>query len=75
LKPKVEGKGAAWAVAHRIARIVWIVLHREVDYQEKGSAPPNERTLFRKFKRMLKEFGILGLDVRALLDQQLPAPS
>ena len=75
LKPKVEGKGAAWAVAHRIAKIVWMLLHQEVEYQEKGSAPPNERTLLRKFKRMLKEFGQLGLDVRALLDQQLPAPS
>jgi transposase len=74
LKPRVEGKGAAWAVAHRIAKIVWLVLHQEVEYQEKGSAPPNERTLVRKFKRMLKEFGTLGLDVRALLDQQLPRP-
>jgi transposase len=73
LKPKVEGKGAAWAVAHRIAKIVWLVLHQQVEYQEKGSAPPNERTLVRKFKRMVKEFGALGLDVRALLDQQLPA--
>ena len=35
----------------------------------------NERTLVRKFKRMLKEFGSLGLDVRALLDSQLPAPA
>jgi transposase len=75
LKPKVEGKGAAWAVAHRILKVIWLVLHREVDYIEKGSAPPNERTLLRKFKRMLKEFGRLGLDVRALLDQQLPAPA
>ncbi len=75
LTPRVQGKGAAWAVAHRIAKIVWLVLHQGVEYQEKGSAPPNERTLMRKFKRMLKEFGILGLDVRALLDQQLPAPS
>jgi len=75
LKPRIEGKGAAWAVAHRIAKIIWLVLHREVEYQEKGSAPPNERILMRKFKRMLKEFGTLGLDVRALLDQQLPAPS
>lgn len=75
LKPRVEGKGAAWAVAHRIAKVVWLVLHQKVEYQEKGAAPPNERTLVRKFKRMLKEFGQLGLDVRALLDQQLPAPS
>jgi transposase len=75
LKPRVEGKGAAWAVAHRIAKVIWLVLHRQLEYQEKGSAPPNERTLVRKFKRMLKEFGCLGLDVRALLDQQLPNPA
>ena len=75
LKPRVEAKGAAWAVAHRIAKIVWLLLHREVEYQEKGAAPPNERTLLRKFKRMLKAFGHLGLDVRALLDQHLPAPA
>ncbi len=73
LKPRVEGKGAAWAVAHRIAKIIWVVLHQQVEYQEKGPAPPNERNLVRKFKRLLKEFGSLGLDVRALLDSQLPA--
>jgi hypothetical protein len=61
VKPKVEGKGAAWAVAHRIAKVIWLVLHQEVEYQEKGSAPPNERTLVRKFKRLVKEFGSLGL--------------
>src|SRR5580658_5829538 len=75
LKPRVDGKGAAWAVAHRIAKVIWLVLHREVEYQGKGSAPPHERTLMRKFSRMLKEFGRLGLDVRALLDQQLPVPA
>src|SRR6266567_1740173 len=75
LKPRVESKGAAWAVAHRIAKVVWLLLHQQVEYQEKGAAPPNERTLLRKFKRMLKEFGHLGLDVRALLDQHLPAPA
>jgi hypothetical protein len=67
--------GAAWAVANRIAKMVWLVLHQEVEYQEKGSAPPNERTLVRKFRRMLKEFGQLGFDVRALLDQQLSNPA
>lgn len=43
----------------------------EVEYQEKGAAPPNERTLLRKFRRLLKDFGNLGLDVRALLNDQL----
>lgn len=71
LKPRIEGKGAAWAVAHRIAKVVWLVLHEEVEYQEKGAAPPNERSLLRKFRRLLKDFGNLGLDVRALLNDQL----
>jgi transposase len=75
LKPRIEGKGAAWAVAHRIAKVIWLVLNREVDYQEKGSAPPNERTLLRKFRRLLKDFGNLGVDVRALLNHQLANPA
>lgn len=75
LKPRVEAKGAAWAVAHRITKVVGLVLHQPGEYREKGSAPPNERTLVRKFKRILKDFGRLGLDVRALLDSQLPAPA
>jgi transposase len=75
LKPRIEGKGAAWAVAHRISKVIWLVLHNEVDYQEKGSAPPNERILLRKFRRLLKDFGNLGLDVRALLNHQLASPA
>jgi len=58
-----------------ISKIIRLILHQEVEYREKGSAPPNERTLVRKFKRMLKEFGQLGIDARALLDQQLPISS
>ncbi len=75
LKPRVEGKGAAWAVAHRVAKVIWLVLHEEVEYKEKGPRPPNERTLVRKLRRMVKEFGQLGLDVRALLEQQLANPA
>jgi transposase len=75
LKPRIEGKGAAWAVAHRITKVIWLVLHNEVDYQEKGSAPPNERILLRKFRRLLKDFGNLGVDVRALLNHQLADPA
>jgi transposase len=75
LKPRIEGKGAAWAVAHRISKVIWLVLHHEVDYQEKGSAPPNERILLRKFRRLLKDFGNLGVDVRALLNHQLANPA
>jgi transposase len=30
LKPKIGSKGAAWAVAHRIAKVVWLLLHEGV---------------------------------------------
>ena len=71
LKPRVEGKGAAWAVALRIAKVIWLILHNGVEYIEKGVAPLNQRTLLRKFRRLMKEFGRTGIDVKSLLDQQL----
>jgi transposase len=73
LQPKVEGKGAAWAVAHRIAKVIWLVLHQGVEYEEKGTAPPNPRTLVRKFRRLVREFGRQGIDVKSLLNQELAA--
>ena len=73
LLPNVEGKGAAWAVAHRIARIIWLILHQGVAYQAKGTVPINPRTLRRKLKRILKEFHRQGIDVKSLLEQEIPA--
>jgi transposase len=71
LKPRIDGKGAAWAVAHRIGRVVWLVLHNKVAYIEQGPAPVNPRTLVRKLNRLMKEFASQGFDVHALLDQHL----
>ena len=49
-------KGAASAVAHRIAKLIWLILHQGVEYQEKGSAPLHPKILQRKLGRLLKEF-------------------
>lgn len=73
--PRLEAKGAAWAVAHRIAKVVWLMLTRGVEYQEKGAAPINPQTLVRKFRRLIKEFGRAGLDARKLLGESVPAPT
>jgi transposase len=73
LKPRVEGRGAAWAVAHRIAKVIWLIMYREVEYIEKGVAPLNQRTLVRKLRRLMKEFGRQGIDVKSVIDQQLTA--
>ena len=73
LKPRVEGKGAAWAVAHRLAKVIWLILHNGVEYQEKGNAAPNPATLLRKFRRLVREFNRQGINVRSLIAQEIPA--
>ena len=73
LLPRIEGKGAAWAVAHRIGRVVWLLLHEGVEYREKGPAPVNPRNLERKMRRLLREYARAGLDAKSLLNQLAPA--
>jgi transposase len=73
LKPRIEGKGAAWAVAHRIAKVICLVMHEGVEYQEKGSAPLHPKTLNRKLRRLLKDFAKAGIDAQAALTQALTA--
>jgi len=73
LKTKIKAKGAAWAVAHRMTHVIWLIMHEEVEYEERGQAAPNPRTLARKFRKLVKEFQLQGMDVRTLLDQTLEA--
>jgi transposase len=67
LSPKLGAKAAAWAIAHRLARVIWVLLHRGVDYVERGPAPPNTKHLRRKFQRLLAELSRAGIDPAALL--------
>ena len=69
LLPRIESKGAAWAVAHRLAKVIWLVLHQEMDYQEKGPAPQNLETLVRKLRRLTRQFAAQGIDVSSLIPQ------
>jgi transposase len=73
LLPRVEGKGAAWAVAHRVAKVIWMLLHNGVEYQEKGPAPANPRLLARKMRRLLQECARAGIDAKSLMPQTVPA--
>ncbi len=75
LKPRVEAKGAVWAVAHRFIKLIWLMLHEEVDYQEKGPAAKNPNTLRRKFRRLIKDFERLGVDPRTLIQEAIQSPA
>jgi transposase len=67
LQPKIESKGAAWAVAHRVAKVVWLILHQGVEYEERGPVQPSVQSLTRKLRRMTKQFAAHGLDIAAVL--------
>ena len=71
LKPRIEGRGAAWAVAHRIGKVIWLVLHEEKEYIEKGPGSVSIQTLNRKLRRIVKEFARHGVDPRTVL-RELP---
>jgi transposase len=59
LLPKLGYKGAIWALAHRICRLVWKILHDQVDYIEKGSQgdPKAKQQRARKLLRALRKLG------------------
>lgn len=69
LLPKIDSQGAVWAVAHRMLKVIWLVLHRKVEYLEKGPAAPSPRTLMRKLQRLRKQFADQGIDIGSLLAQ------
>ena len=73
LLPKIESQGAAWAVAHRIVRLIWLMLKTGVEYIEKGPTPMNPRTLVRKLRRLAKQFEAHGLDPKSFLPEGVSA--
>jgi transposase len=72
-KPRLEAKRANWAVAHRISHVIWLVLHEEVEYQERGATPLNPKTLKKKLQRLLRAFAKQGLDAKSILEQEFAA--
>jgi transposase len=60
--PRLQYPGAIWAVAHRLARVVWKILHDGVSYLEKGAEPaPSVKK--RRAKKMIRALRKMGYDV------------
>jgi len=62
LLPRLGYKAAIWAVAHRLCRLVWKMLHEGVSYIEQGSEP-DARTKRRRARNLLRALRKLGYDV------------
>ncbi len=59
LLPRLGYKQAIWAIAHRLCRVLWLILNKGVRYEERGPAvsAKSKRT---RAARMIKELQKLG---------------
>ena len=51
-----------WAIAHRLLRLVWKILHERVRYVERGGAP-DPRKLQRRMAALKRQFRAHGFQV------------
>ena len=69
LLPRLGVKKAIGAIAHRLARLIWKILHAGVHYVERGPLGLNEKALQRRKQMLIRELRKLGYTV-----QLTPAP-
>jgi len=61
--PKLGAKKAVWAVAHKLIRIIWRILHEQDTYVECGALALNEASRQRKKRRLVRGLRKLGFAV------------
>src|SRR4029450_6314252 len=69
LVPRLGHAQAIGAIAHRLWRLIWKILHEGIRYEERGPAVSEEAKKVRA-RKMIRELRTLGYRV-----EQLPAPS
>ena len=69
LVPRLGHSQAIGAIAHRLCRLIWKILHQGIQYEERGAAIKKQSQQARA-RRMIRELRNLGYRV-----EPLPAPS
>jgi transposase len=72
LVPRLGHNQAIGAIAHRLCRLIWLILHRGVRYEERGPAV-NQRSKRQRTARMIRELRSFGYRVEPLTVQLNPA--
>ena len=62
LLPRLGYKGAIWAIAHRLGRLVWKILHDGISYVEQG-AETNPQAKKRRAQKLAQALRKLGYSV------------
>lgn len=72
--PRMGYKKAIWAIAHRLCRLIWKVLHDNVSYVERGFEP-NPKAHKERRRRLVAELRRLGYQVELSPLGPTPIPS
>ena len=62
LLPRLGFKQAIWAIAHRLCRLIWKILHQSVRYDERGPAV-TQKSRGARTAKMIRELRSLGYHV------------
>jgi transposase len=65
LVPRLGHGKAIGAITHRLCRLIWIILHQRVSYEERGPAV-SHKSKRRRTSRMISELRTLGYEVHSL---------
>src|SRR5579863_6197935 len=72
LLPRLGYQSAVWAIAHRLCRLVWKILHEGVSYIEQGTQP-EPKLLIHRARYLAKQLRKFGYDLR--VTPTVPAPA
>ena len=72
LLPRLGYLSAIWAVAHRLCRLVWKILHEGVRYIEQGTGS-EPKLLIDRARNLAKQLRKFGYDLRVMPTAQAPA--
>lgn len=61
---KLGPQKAIWALAHRLCRLIWKILHEGVSYQEHGAPTASPKAIRRRQLKLTAEFRKLGFQVQ-----------
>jgi transposase len=61
--PRLGHQRAIWVVAHRLCRLVWKILHQNVNYEERGNRP-NSNAVRKRANKLIRELRALGYQVQ-----------
>lgn len=61
---RIGPQKAIWAVAHRLCRLIWMLLHQGIHYQERGQPTSTPQAIHRRQRKITAEFRKLGFQVQ-----------